>query len=119
LTGEEIVIDLCSLIAAKLRTDCNLRESDSYPNGYSAKIDIHLEVYGMDTVVVPARIVVGVSKENPDPERDRITDATLEIPVEPALNQVRERSEQPVPTMTIDTGGQPMTRPRRYMKQAR
>lgn len=109
LTGEEIINDLCSLIAAKLRGDCNLRESDAYAGGYSATIKIHLEAYGMDTATVEAEVATGKQQENPD----ELIDTTLEVPVEPALDAVRERSDQPVPSLALDSNAPP-TRQRRY-----
>jgi hypothetical protein len=115
LSGEEIIVDLCSLIAEKLRKDCNLRDSDSYGQGYSARVTIHLEAYGMDTAVVEAEVKSGEPKPFPDTQIDTI----LEVPAEPALDQVRERSDQPVPTLTRDESGQPEVRPRRYIRQDR
>jgi hypothetical protein len=111
LSGEEIVVDLCSQIAQKLRNDCNLRESDAYSGGYSAKVTVHLEAYGMDTVEVKAQIATGTAQENPD----ELIDTTYEVPVEAALNKVRERSDQPVPTLSNEAG-QPVVRPRRYVR---
>jgi hypothetical protein len=116
LSGEEIIIDLCEQIAAKLRGDCNLRGSDAYAGGYSAKVSVHLELYGMDTVAVDAEIASG----KPQEKADQVISSVLEVPVEPALDQVRERSEQPVPTLIVDTAGQPMdVRPRRYVRRDR
>jgi hypothetical protein len=112
LSGEEIVIDLCSQLAEKLRNDCNLRESDSYQGGYSAKITVHLEAYGMDTATVDAQVVTGKPQDSPD----ELLDTEYEIPVEPALNVVRERSEQPVPTLA-DEGGQQVVKQRRYVRR--
>jgi len=112
LSGEEIVIDLCSLVAEKLRKDCNLRESDSYMGGYMAKVTIHLEAYGMDTAVVDAEVSTGKAQDNPD----EMIDTALEVPVEPALDLVRERSEQPVPTLSMTEQGEPVIRKRRYVR---
>jgi hypothetical protein len=112
ISGEEIVIDLCALIAEKLRSDCNLRPADAYSGGYYAKISIHLEAYGMDTATVEAEIASGKQQDNPD----ELLSTTLEIPVEPALNIVRERSDQPVPTLTNE-GGVPEVRQRRYVRR--
>jgi hypothetical protein len=113
LSGEEIVVDLCSQIAQKLRNDCNLRESDAYSGGYMAKVAIHLEAYGMDTVEVKAQITTGTAQGNPD----ELIDTTYEIAAEPALNKVRERSDQPVPTLANEAG-QPVVKPRRYVRGA-
>ena len=71
LTGEEIIIDLCEQIASKLRKDCNLREADSYQSGYSAKVTIHLEAYGMDVAPVDVEVVTGKAR-TPDPEQDQV-----------------------------------------------
>jgi hypothetical protein len=111
LSGEEIVIDLCEQLAAKLRTDCNLRATDAYSGGYSAKITVHLEAYGMDTASVDVQIETGKQKDNPD----ELLHAEFDIPVEPALNIVRERSEQAVPTLSSE-GGVDQVRPRRYVR---
>jgi hypothetical protein len=113
VSGEEIVIDLCAQIAEKLRADCNLRESDAYSGGYMAKVSIHLEAYGMDTATVDAQVATGKAQENPD----ELVDTTYEVPVEPALNKVRERSGQPVPTLSNE-GGQQVVKPRRYVRSA-
>jgi len=113
LTGEEILIDLCSLIADKLRKDCNLRDTDSYGGGYFAKVTIHLEAYGLDTAMVDAEVATGRQLAEPD----LAADVTLEVPVEEALDQVRERSDQPVPTLAAVEGGPPEVRPRRYVRR--
>jgi hypothetical protein len=116
LTGEEIIIDLCSQLAEKLRQDCNLRETDSYENGYSAKITVHLEAFGLDTAAVDVEVSAGNQQGNPE-NPDELLDTTYEIPAETSLNKVRERSDQPVPTLTNE-GGQPVVKPRRYVRSA-
>jgi hypothetical protein len=115
LTGEEIIIDLCSQIAEKLRRDCNLRGTDSYAGGYSAKVTVHVEAYGIDTVTVEAKVNTGQQQDNPD----ELIDATFDVPVEGALNEVRERSDQPVPSFTHLEGGEAIVRPRRYVRRER
>jgi hypothetical protein len=114
LSGEEIIIDLCDQIAAKLRSDCNLRPSDAYSGGYSAKVTVHLEAYGMDTATVDASVSTGTLQDDPD----ELIDTTYEIPVETALNTVRERSDQPVPTLA-EVEGKQEVRPRRYVRSAK
>jgi hypothetical protein len=114
LTGEEVIIDLCAQIAEKLRSDCNLRASDSYQGGYSARATVHVECYGMDTATVDVQVTTGKPQENPD----ELIDITIEVPVETALDQVRERSEQPVPTLSNE-GGEEVIRPRRYVRRER
>jgi hypothetical protein len=112
LTGTEIRNDLLFHIDEKLARDCNLRETDSYAGGYHAKVSIELEAYGMDTALVTRTVEVGTARPDPD---ERV-ETTLEVPVEPALNAVRERSDQPVPTLTT-VGGEPEVRQRRYVKR--
>jgi hypothetical protein len=114
LTGEEIITDLCCLLADKLRKDCNLRDADSYQGGYSAKVTVHLEAYGMDTANVDVEVAAGKPKDDPD----EVIDTTLDVPAEAALDQVRERSDQPVPTLAMDDGQQ-VVRPRRYIRRER
>jgi hypothetical protein len=113
LSGEEIIIDLCSLIAEKLRKDCNLRDADSYSGGYSATVSVHLEAYGLDTATVDTAVTNG---RPPQADPDELIDTTLEIPVEPALDQVRERSDQPVPTLA-EIDGEPVIQRRRYVRR--
>jgi hypothetical protein len=112
LSGEEIIVDLCALLADKLRKDCNLRESDSYSGGYSAKVTVHLEAYGMDTATVDAEVATGQQRDEPD----ELISMAMEIQQEPALDQVRVRSDQPTPTLTTEAGA-PVVKPRRYMRR--
>lgn len=114
LSGEEIIIDLCEQIAEHLRRDCNLRPSDAYSGGYMARVSLHVEAYGMDTASVDAELTSGKAKDHPD----ELLDTVYEIPVEPSLNTVRERSDQPVPTLTEAADGTPVVKPRRYLRSA-
>jgi hypothetical protein len=114
LTGEEIIIDLCSQIADRLRKDCNLRDSDSYPSGYSAKVTVHVEAYGMDQATVDMSLSVGAAQADPS----TVIDTEIEVPVETALDQVRERSDQPIPTLSMEEGVA-VIKPRRYVRPAR
>lgn len=104
LNGEEIVLDLCGLIAEKLRSDCNLRPIDGYAGGYKAKVSIHLEAFGLDSVTVDYTVEAdetgpGQDEENPIDLTvpDVNLDAELEVPVETDLSLVRERSQQIAP----------------------
>jgi hypothetical protein len=117
LTGEEIVIDVCSQIATWLRRDCNLRDSDSYQGGYRGTVKLRLDLFGMDQVTVEVEIPVSLplQVQNGDGTPDQVIDAELEIPAESSLNTVRERSDQPIPTLTNE-GGQPVVKPRRYVR---
>lgn len=97
LNGEEIVIDVCGLIAEKLRSDCNLRAIDSYSGGYKAKVTIHLEAFGLDSAVVDYEVEADEiipDPENPLQEPDVNLDTEVDIPIEVDLSLVRERSGQ-------------------------
>lgn len=97
LNGEEIVLDLCGLIAEKLRSDCNLRQIDGYSGGYKAKVTIHIEAFGLDSATVDYEVEADETipdPENPLQEPDEVIDTELEIPVEPDLSLVRDRSNQ-------------------------
>lgn len=104
LNGEEMIQDLCGLIAEKLRTDCNLRPIDGYSGGYRATVKIHLEAFGLDQVTVDYEIEADETipdPENPLQEPDVNLDTEIDIPVETDLSLVRERSSQPTPDFEI------------------
>lgn len=112
LSGEEVIIDVCAQVAEWLRRDCNLRPSDAYQGGYRGTVRVHLELFGMDQAIVEAEIPISVGK--PEGTANRVIDGEMEIPQEPALNVVRERSDQPVPTLANE-GGEIVSKPRRYV----
>jgi len=120
LSGSEIIIDVLSQVEARLQNDCNLRHSDSYPGGYEGEVTVRLKCYGLDssdvvmTVPIKSEKVTRPSSENQLVET--AVDETVKIPVDPALDMVRERSGQPIPTMSRDESGQPKTNYRRYAK---
>ncbi len=127
LSGEEIVQDLCGAIAEKLRSDCNLRPIDGYSGGYSAKVSIHIECFGLDQATVDYEVAVNeVTSDpaNPLQEPDDVIDLELEVPVELDLSLVRERSSQPTPDFEMKPAleiseegpvGQP--KPRKYTRR--
>jgi hypothetical protein len=131
LNGEEIVLDLCGLIAEKLRSDCNLRPIDGYSGGYRASVKIHLEAFGLDSAIVDYTVEadetgLGQDAENPvDLENpDEVIDTELEVPVEADLSLVRERSAQPTPDFEMKpvaeiTAEGPVgkTQPRKYTRR--
>ena len=128
LSGEEIVVDLCGLIAEKLRSDCNLRPIDGYAGGYKAKVSIHLEAFGLDQAVVDYTVEAdetgaGQDTENPVDltEPDVLIDTEVEIPVEPDLSLVRERGQQPTPDFEakpeITADGPVMPSKRKYSRR--
>jgi len=116
LSGEEVVIDLCSQIADKLRQNCDLRPVDAYGGGYAAQVSIRVQAFGMDTAEIVTEVNVGKLKENLDPEKDREVKTIVDVPVEPALDHVRQRSEQQVPTLTTEEG-RPTIKQRRYLRK--
>lgn len=63
LTGEEIIEDALDQVAAKLRGDCNLRETDAYQGGYDGWIEVHLNLHGIDLAKVETKIIVGKPTE--------------------------------------------------------
>ena len=124
----EIVVDICGLIAEKLRSDCNLRPIDGYAGGYKAKVSIHLEAFGLDQAVVDYTVEAdetgpGQDAENPVDlaEPDVLIDTEVEIPVEPDLSLVRERGQQPTPDFEakpeITADGPVMPSKRKYSRR--
>lgn len=110
LSGEEVINDLLDQIGRKLRLDCNLRGSDAYDYGYSAKVDVHLKLYGLDDVSVDIAVkaisgkVVGDATE---------IESAIEVEREPDLNVVRDRANLPEPTVEKDDGQPPEARQKR------
>ena len=115
LNGTEIIEDFLNQIRTKLRRDCNLRDSDSYTKGYSAKVSYKLELYGVDTTVVEseAEIVKGdAGGTEVIPVIGEIT-----IPIEDQLNVVRERAGLEEPILTTDSDGRPEIKKRKYTRR--
>ncbi len=123
LTGEEIINDVLDQVEKKLRGDCNLRETDAYTGGYEGSIEVRLKLRGLDTAEVNRTIIVGApATVARDPLAEATTDETavdvlVDIPLEPRLNLVRERSGQGVPTLTKDEDGQAVIKKRRYARK--
>ena len=101
LSGTEIVEDVLAQIKRKLITSCDLRDSDSYGQGYSGEITIKLKMYAMDVrqedfvVTIPAKAAPPISTEEV-PVTPVEIDETLEIKQEEDLEVVRERTKEPV-----------------------
>lgn len=113
LTGEEIITDLLESIAERLRANCNLRPSDSYSRGYSAKAELHIECYGLDVAKVDTVVVVGEQQDDVDLE---LVKEKIDIPLEENLNTVRERSGQE-DGPNLQMGQQPQPVKRRYARR--
>lgn len=97
LNGEEVIQDFCGAIAEKLRQDCNLRAIDGYSGGYKATAKIHIECFGLDSATVDYEVETDETipdPENPLQEPDEVIDIEVDIPVEPDLSLVRDRSNQ-------------------------
>jgi hypothetical protein len=102
LSGGEIIDDILSQIKRKLQNSCDLRDSDSYGQGYSGTIEIKLKLHAMDnipaefSVNIPAKAEPPVTTETVVVTPMVITE-TIEIPQELDLEVVRERTKEPDP----------------------
>lgn len=114
LTGEEIINDVLDQVETKLRGDCNLRETDAYMGGYDGSIEVHLNLHGLDTAEIKTKIVFGTTVDDPTAKK---VDTQVEIPLEPRLNVVRERSGQEIPSLGKDESGRPVVKKHRYAKK--
>jgi hypothetical protein len=96
LSGTEIIEDILGQIRRKLKYSCDLRDSDSYGQGYSGTVEIHLKLHAMDntpvdlTVNLPPKGEPPVSTETVTVNPLEITEK-VEIPQELDLDAVRER----------------------------
>jgi hypothetical protein len=114
LTGEEIIVDALEQMAERLRKDCNLRENDTYTNGYDGWVEAHLNLHGVNEEKVHVKVAIGQAVEDPDAIE---VDAKVEIPLEPRLNVVRERSGQGIPTITKNEEGALTVKKRHYARK--
>ena len=110
LSGEEVIRDVVDQISRKLRRDCNLRGSDSYDYGYSGTISIRLKLYGLDDVSSDHSVEVKGGHIQGEPIEEADSEVTIER--EPDLDVVRERSNQPEPTVEA-TKEEPQARQKR------
>lgn len=116
LAGPEIIEDLISQVRKRLQSCGDLRATDSYPRGYSAKFTYHIECYGLDTSILDGEVKSGTSKDDPE---TTVIDGSNDIPLEPELNAVRVRSEQDTPVLarTADGGETVVGQKRRYARR--
>ena len=119
LTGEEIINDVLEQVAAKLRNNCDLRETDAYTGGYEGTVDIHLKIHGFDLAEVKTSIQVSAPAvaQQLGEIKETAIEAHVDIPVEPHLNLVRERSGQDIPSLGKDENGQIVIKKRHYAKK--
>ena len=96
LSGTEIINDVVEHVRRKLQTSCDLREADSYGQGFSANIEIKLKLYAMD--VIPAEFSIAIQPKVLPPETTETTivtplelQETITIEQELDLEAVRER----------------------------
>lgn len=102
LSGSEVIEDILAQIKRKLMTSCDLRDSDSYGQGYSGEIKISLKLYGMDAL--PAEFTVDIKPKELPPVSTETTIVTpleiqenITIEQELDLEAVRERLHEPAP----------------------
>jgi hypothetical protein len=102
LSGTEVIEDILAQIKRKLQTSCDLREADSYGQGYSGEIKISLKLYGMDAL--PAEFTVDIKPKELPPVSTETTIVTpleiqesITIEQELDLEAVRERIKEPAP----------------------
>ena len=102
LSGTEIVNDILDQIKRKLQTSCDLRDTDSYGQGFSASIEIKLKIYAMDVISSEFSIEIKPKAEPPVSTEEMLVTPVevvekIEIPQELDLEVVRERQKEPEP----------------------
>ena len=102
LSGTEIIDDVLAHVKRKLQTSCDLRDSDSYGQGYSGTIEIKLKLHAMDNLPAEFSIAIQPKVEPPVSTETTIVTPlelteTIEIPQELDLEVVRERIKEPAP----------------------
>jgi hypothetical protein len=102
LSGTEIISDVLDQIKRRLQSSCDLRDSDSYGQGFSGTITISLKLHAMDNTPVDLTINL-VPKAEPPVSTETVIvtpleiSETIEIPQELDLEAVRERAKEPEP----------------------
>ena len=107
LSGTEIIDDVIAHVKRKLMTSCDLRDSDSYGQGYSGTIEIKLKLHAMDNLPAEFSIAIQPKVEPPVSTETTIVTPlelteTIEIPQELDLEVVRERIKEPAPLPLVD-----------------
>jgi hypothetical protein len=85
ISGSAIIDDLLNRISEKLSRDCALRETDAY-QGYSATVQIRLQLADVYPVEVAAQVEVGTI--NPGQPSEQITVDTATV----TADEVQERA---------------------------
>ena len=127
LSGKEIIEDILDQIKRKLQYSCNLRDSDSYGQGFSASIEIKLKLYAMD--VTEDEFTVNVQPKAEPPVSTETVTVTpvevvekIEIPQELDIEAVRERikisaPEPPEPPTAEGEARMPERLKRKYTRR--
>jgi hypothetical protein len=114
LSGLEIINDVLGQVRKALESSCDLRESDNYGRGYSAKVTLSLQLFDMDvakieseTILQPTKELLAKTPETPEDAdgRDVKVEVTIDIPETTDLSAVRDRinePEPPAPEMSTD-----------------
>lgn len=97
ISGTEIINDLLDQIKRKLQSSCDLRDMDSYGQGYSATVKIDLKLYGMDTTTFEGTIDIIPKAEPPAESTPVELGMTVDVEQELDLEALRERSNAPLP----------------------
>jgi len=125
LSGTEVIEYVLNQIRRKLKYSCNLREADSYGQGFSGTVTINLKMYAMDVTEETFTVNIQPKGEIPtSTETVTVTpfdvDEKLEIPQELDLEAVRERSKIPEPLPEPSEAGEsrmPERLKRRYTRR--
>jgi|ERR1700677_165977 len=130
ISGSEVVADVLAQIKKRLATDCNLRATDGYSGGYSGTITVSLKLHAVRISEVEMTIPI-TAPALPSPDAFPLEeiepveiDEVIEIPIEPNLREVRERtvennSEPTEETALAVEGEEPETGTRQKRKYTR
>jgi hypothetical protein len=132
LSGFEVVEDVLAQIRKRLHTDCSLRKEDGYSGGYSGTVTVKLNLHAVRISEVAMEIpittqIAAPAAESFPPESVEAVevDETIQIPLEPNLREIRERTlennTEPQETEEISQGEEPETttvQRRKYTRQA-
>ena len=117
LSGEEVIKSVCHEVARMLRQDCFLSPNMAYES-FNAKI--HIEIKALDCGRIPeiTREIVLSSDKTIDPNDEN---AALEIAdsmlYDRPPNEVRQESDQPIPTLVETPDGRREIKPVKYGKK--
>ena len=125
LSGSEIIEDVLNQIRIKMLTSCDLRDTDSYGQGYSGEIKISLKLYSMD--VLPAEFFVPIAaKTEPPASTEQVIvnpveiEETVQIEQELDLEAVRDRMKEtpePAPVDEAEESRMPQRLKRKYTRR--